>query len=196
MKRANWSCIASTVIILLIAAAAAEAQTVTFSRIDDAVGSRWFDPATTRPDSLDRNKLIIGFNRGLDSTTLKYREFRASTLAYSYTSATDTISFRIQAPSGYYITKITYTQRGSGSVARTGKAAGATTWTVAEASASLGTFTTSPSFTRTLDVSSKRLTVVPVSITASLFAFATPSNGSATVSLTGADVRVQVARLP
>ena len=36
----------------------------------------------------------------------------------------DTIRFRVKAPVGYYIAKITYTQRGVASVIRTGKVAG------------------------------------------------------------------------
>jgi hypothetical protein len=195
MKRVNSvACIAATMLMTLGAVATAQGQTVTFSRIDDAVPSRWVDPATTRPDSLDRNKLIIGFNKGLDPATLKYREFRASTAAYSYTSAMDTISVRITAPAGYYIAKITYSQRGTGSVVRTGKAHGAATWIAADVAGSLGTFSTNPTLTQTIDLTSRKLTVLPVSITNSLNAFATTSLGSATLSLTGAEIRVQLLR--
>jgi hypothetical protein len=108
----------------------------------------------------------------------------------------DTISFRIQAPAQYYIAKVTYTQRGTGSVVRTGKVSGGATWTVADVSNSLATFGTNPTLTRTVDLTSRKLTVVPVSITPSLYAFATPSLGSAMVMLTSADVTVQLARLP
>jgi hypothetical protein len=194
MKRANWiGCIVGAVVIIMSSAGAADAQSVTFSRIDDAVGSRFLDPATTRVDSIDRNKLIIGFNRGLDSAILKYREFRASTAAYSYTSATDSISFKVTAPAGYYVARITYTQRGTGSVVRTGRASGAATWMVGDVTNSLGTFTTNPALTKTVDLTAQKPSVVPVSITNSLFAFATPSQGSAMVQITGADVKVVLA---
>jgi acyl-coenzyme A thioesterase PaaI-like protein len=195
MKRLNSTrCIAAAMLMILGAALTAQAQTVTFSRIDDAVPSRWVDPATTRPNPLDRNKLIIGFNKGLDSTTFKYREFRASTAAFSYPTAMDTISVRISAPTGYYVAKVTYTQRGTGSVVRTGRAYGGATWIVADQAASLGTFTTNPSLTKTIDLTSRKLTVLPVSITNSLNAFATTLLGSATVHVTSAEIRVQLLR--
>jgi hypothetical protein len=197
MTRANCvTCIAGAIVILLNAAVSAQAQTVAFSRISDAVGSRFFDPATTRVDPSDRNRLIIGFNTGLDAATLKYRDFKASTAAFSYTSAMDTISVRIAAPAGYYIARITYTQRGTGVALRIGNASGGATWTVGDVSASLGTFSTNPSFTRTIDLTGQNRTVVPVSITNSLYAFATPSSGSAVVQVTGADLRVQLLPLP
>ena len=182
-------CVAGTLAMLAGAASTSHAQTVTFSKIDDAVSSRFFDPATTRADSVNRNKLNIGFHTGIDAT-FKSRQFKASTLSFSYTAAMDTINFRIQAPSGYYIATVTYSQRGTGSVVRSGKAGGGTTWTVADASSSLSTFSTNPTFTRTLDLTSRKLTTASVSITNSLYAFATPSLGSATVVVTGADVTV------
>jgi hypothetical protein len=197
MRRTNWiGCIVGAVVIVFSASGSAQAQTATFSRIDDAQGSRFIDPATTRVDTVDRNKLVIGFHKGLDSATLKYREFRASTAAYSYTAATDSISFSIKAPAGYYVAKVTYTQRGTGSVLRTGRASGAATWTVADVTNVLGTFTTNPALTRTVDLTTRRLTVVPVTINNSLHAFATPTQGSAVVQITGADVKVVLARLP
>jgi hypothetical protein len=194
MIRANWiACIAAAVLIIGTAASA-QAQTVTFSRIDDAVASRFFDPVTTKVDSLNRNKLNIGFNTGLDPVTRKYREFTASTAAFRYPTAMDTISLRITAPAGYFIAKVTYTQRGTGSIVRTGKLLCGGTLVVAESASSLGTYSTSPSRTQTVDLTSRRLTVVPVSITNSLNAFATSSLGSATVTLTGADITVQLQR--
>jgi hypothetical protein len=197
MTRANWVIrIAGAIVILVNAAVSAQAQTAAFSVIDDAVGSRFFEPATTRVDPIDRNRLIIGFNTGLDTALLKYREFRASTAAFSYTSAMDTISVKIAAPAGYYIAKVTYTQRGTGVVLRTGKAAGGTTWTVGDVSRPLGTFGTNPALTGTVNLTGQNRTVVPVSVTTSLFAFATPSLGSASVQVTGADLSVQLLPLP
>jgi hypothetical protein len=195
MARANWiACVVGTLVVMG-AAGSAQAQTVKFSRIDDAVASRWVDPTTTRVDAVDRNKLIVGFNKGLDSRTLKYREFRASTAAFNYTAAMDTISVRLTAPAGYYIAKVTYTQRGSGSTSGTGRASGAASWIVADISESLGTFGTNPALTRTIDLTARRLTVLPVSITNSLNVFATSALGSATVSVTGAEIKVVLGKL-
>jgi hypothetical protein len=168
------------------------AQAVTFSDINDAVPSRFYDAASSEPDLADPNKLVIGFNSGLDPANWKSNEFKASTAAFSHTSAMDTISFRIHAPQGFYIAKITYSQRGSGSVVRTGKAAGGATWVVDDVARDLGLFTTNPTLSNTADLTGQNKTVVSVCITNGLFVFATPSLGSATVAITGADVAVEL----
>jgi hypothetical protein len=131
-------------------------------------------------------------NTGRDAATQKFREFRASTASFSYTTAMDTISFWINAPRGFYISKITYRQKGSGSVVRTGKAAGAVNWVVGDTSFDLGTFSTNPTLTKSLDLRHLKWRTVPVSITAALFAYSTVQLGSAAVSITGAEVVVEV----
>jgi hypothetical protein len=173
-------------------ASSAYAQRATFSQITDAVAKRFFNPATTAPDPLNPNRLIIRVHSGMDATTLKATEFRASTMAFSYASAMDTIRFRVAAPAGYYIAKVTYTQRGVGTAVRTGKVAGGAQWVVGDLASDLGTFSTVPGLSRTVDLTGRNLTTVPVSITASLFAFATPQGGAATLQLIGADVLVQL----
>jgi hypothetical protein len=173
-------------------ATVSHAQSVTFSDINDAVPSRFYDAATSAPDLADPNKLVIGFNSGLDPANWKSNEFKASTAAFSHTSAMDTISFRIHAPEGFYISKITYGQRGTGSVVRTGKAAGGATWVVDEVAGNLGLFTTNPTLTETADLTGQNKTFVSVSITNGLFVFATPSLGSATVAITYAEVAVEL----
>ena len=181
--------------ILSALASPAYAQRVTFSQITDAVGKRFFNPATTAPDPANPNRLIIRMHSGTDWTTSKGTDFRASTAAFSYTSAMDTIRFRVTAPAGYYIAKITYTQRGVGSVVRTGKVSGGSHWVVGDFASSLGTFSTIPGLSQTLDLTGRNLTSLPVSITASLFAYATPTSGGATLQLIGADVNVQLLKL-
>jgi hypothetical protein len=198
MVRVNWLAgIAGAIVMTMNSAIPAQtlAPKVSFTLIDDAVASRFFNPATTRAAAADPNQLIIGFNTGLDTSTLKYRDFRASTAAYSYTAAMDTIGVKITAPANHYITKITYNQRGSGSMLRTGKASGGSTWTVGDVSSSLGTFTTNPTIlNKTIDLTGQRRTIVHVSVTTSLYAFATPQLGSAMVQLTGADLKVDLFR--
>lgn len=189
MRRAQWITWLASITILVGAANASAQQPVQFDHIDDAVANRFFDPATSRTVV---NKLIIGFNTGRDAATLKAREFRASSTAYSYTTAMDTISFVIKAPSGFYVSKITYVQKGSGSVVRTGKASGGGNWVVGDFSYDLGTFGTNPTLTRSLDLRHLKWRTVPVSITAALFAYSTVQLGSATVSITGAEVIVEV----
>jgi hypothetical protein len=56
----------------------------------------------------------------------------------------------------------------------------------------LGTFGSNPSLTKSLDLGHLRWRSVPVSITTALFAFSTPQLGSATVSITSAEVLVEV----
>jgi len=170
-------------VAMLLPAAAAQAQTVKFKTINDAVPSKYFDAATTRPDPSNLNRLIIGFNTGLDPTTFITSEFVAF---FSRRVAMDTISFSIKAPLGFYVSKITYTQQGAGSICRTCSSAGAATWVVAGHSASLGVFTNNPNLSATADVAAMKLVTVPVSINESLFA----ASGSLMVS--SADVVVQV----
>jgi hypothetical protein len=173
-------------------ASPAYAQRVTFSQISDAVGKKFFNPATTAPDPLNPNRLIIRMHSGMDWTISKGTEFKASTAAFSYTAAMDTIRFRVKAPAGYYIAKITYTQRGVGTAVRTGAVSGGAHWVVGDFAFSLGTFTTTPGLSRTVDLTGRNLTSLPVSITTSLFAYATPTSGAATLQVIGADVLVQL----
>jgi len=173
----------------------AHAQQATFSRISDAVPKKFFNPAATAPDPLNPNRLMIRMHTGMDWTILKATDFKASTAAYSYLLAMDTIKFRVTAPTGYYISKITYTQRGLGSAERTGRILGGAHWVVGDFAFQLGTFAATPGLTQTVDLTAHRLTSLPVSITASLFAFATPQLGSGTLQLSGADVSVQLLRL-
>jgi len=170
-------------VAMIFSAATAQAQVVKFKTINDAVPSKFFDAATTAPDPSNPNRLIIGFNTGLDPATFITAEF----VAFSTRRvAMDTISFSIKAPLGYYVSKITYTQRGGGSICRTCSSAGAATWVGAGHSASLGVFTTNPNLTGTADVAALKLTTVPVSITDSLFA----SSGGLMIS--SADVLAEV----
>jgi hypothetical protein len=197
MKLRNWGrSLTGAVVILLGGAAAAHAQSAAFLNINDAVASRFFDPATSAADVINPNKLIIGLHSGSDPATWKSTVFRASTEAFSHTSAMDTISFTVEAPAGFYVSKVTYSQRGTGSAVRTGKAAGGANWVVAGFASNLGLFGTNPTLSATADLSGMMLTSVPVSITTGLFAFATPTSGSATLTVTGADVTVEVVPLP
>ena len=195
MQLCNWLARAAVMALVLGAGAVAHGQTVTFVDINDAVPGRFFDAATSAPDPVDANRLVIGFNSGLDYRTWKATDFRAASTSFSHTSAMDTLSFVIQAPEGYYIKSVTYSQRGTGYVLRTGKAAGTANWVVGDYAADLGVFGTSPVLSSIMDLSSVRLTRVPVSISNSLFAFSTPLLGAASVAVTAADVMVELEAL-
>ncbi len=196
MRVGNRITSVASVAVLLLNVAAASGQDDMFVDITDAVPGRFFSAAKTAPDPNSPNRLIIGFDNGRDPATWKANDFRASTAAFSHLSAMDTISFRIVAPDGYYVKTVTYRQRGSGSIVRTGKALGGTNWVVGDYAADLGTFASEPDVAQTVDLTESYLSLVPVSITTGMYAFATPTAGSATVSLTNAEVVVELAEVP
>ena len=169
-----------------------EPQYTRFVDINDALPARFFDAGATAPDPADPNRLVIAFHTGLDPATFKVNDFRASSAAFNHLSAMDTISFKIEAPKGQRIAKVIYTQRGTGSQIRLGRAAGATHWVVGEYAAQLGVFGTNPSLVGVADLSAQPQAVVDVSITTGLFAFAAPTSGSASIEVTSAEVQVEL----
>src|SRR6185436_11513968 len=169
-----------------------EPQYTRFVAINDAAPGRLFDAGATAPDPGDPNRLVIAFHSGVDPATFRVTDFRASTAAFNHLSAMDTISFKIEAPKGQRISKVIYTQRGTGSQIRLGRAAGATHWVVGEYAAQLGVFTTNPSVVGTADFSAQPQAMVDVSITTGLFAFAAPTSGSASIEVTSAEVQVEL----
>ena len=163
-----------------------------FLNINDALPTRFFDAAATAPDAADPNKLVIGLHTDTDRATWKANDFRASTAAFSHLAAIDTISFRVEAPKGYRIATITYTQRGTGSALRVAKAQGATHWVVGDYAAQLGVFGTNPSLAGVADFSETPRAAVDVSITTALFAFAAATSGAASLEVTSAEVQVEL----
>jgi hypothetical protein len=146
--------------VVLLVAACANAQTVTFTGINDAVPEKFFDAASSAPDAADPNTLVIGFNTGFDGTIWKVRDFKASHLPFSYPSATDTISFAIHAPEGYYVATVTYEETLVVGISRTGRAFAATQMVV-------NGVATQEKF---VDLTGLGATDVPMSITTSLVA--------------------------
>ena len=190
MQFAKWITALATVAVVAAAVTVSGQAPVQFTGIDDAVDFRFFDVATSR---VQGNKLIVGFNTGRDPASWLANDFRASTAASSRRWAMDTISVNVKAPSGYYITQMTYVQKGTGSVIGTGKVSGQTTWLVGGFAYDLGSFTTKPTLSKSLDLTRLKLSSVPVSITTTLSAYSTTSLGSATVAITGAELLVEVA---
>jgi hypothetical protein len=176
------SVLAVLLLILTSVSTAAQAQTVKFKSIRDAEPSKFFDATTTAVDPSNPNKLVIGFNSGLDPATFVTAQF----IAFNHRTAMDTISFTVNAPLGFYVSKIIYSQRGAGSTCRTCSSAGAATWVVAGHPASLGVFTSNPTLSGSADLTALKLTTVPVSITDALF------GGTGSVIITGADVLVRL----
>lgn len=189
--------IAALVIVVFGLASSAHAQNATFTDVHDAVPLKFFNPSSdsTRVDPADPNTLIIGFESGIDSASFTERAFKASTQTFGNPMASDTLSVNVVAPAGYYVSSVTYVQTGTGSVLRVASARGVSHWVVDGQPASLGFFGTDPSLARTVTFTDSRLTVVPVSITTSLFVFAPPSSGEATLALTSAKISVTLAPL-
>jgi hypothetical protein len=189
--------VAGFAIIVLSIAAPAQSQNVAFTEIRDAVPSKFFNPGagSTHARPVAPNTLEIGFESGRDSGDFLDDEFRASTLAFGNRVAMDTLSFNVVAPADYYISSITYRQTGTGGVIRVADARGASSWTVNGQPAQLGVFGTNPTLSRTVTFPGSRLTIMPVSITTSLFVFAPATSGDATIELTSASVEVTIAPL-
>src|SRR6185503_15385291 len=103
----------------------------------------------TTADLSNPNKLLIGFNTGFDPRAFTTAQFVASS---TRRVAMDTISFTVNAPVGFYVSRITFTQRGTGWTCRTCSSGGAATWIVAGHPASLGVFTNNPALSGTADV--------------------------------------------
>jgi len=189
--------VAGLAIVVLGLFTPVHAQNVTFADIRDAVPFKFFNPSpdSTRVDAADPNTLLIGFESGFDPATFLEKNFRATTGTFGNRVAADTLSFNVVAPDGYYVSSITYEQTGSGSIVRVADARGTSSWIVNGQPASLGFFRTDPTLARTVTFTDSRLTVIPVSVSTSLFVFAPPTSGDATVTLTSAKVSVTVAPL-
>lgn len=194
MRLNYWRPFLLVFMMLVMSSAVARAQTVTFAGLTDAVPGKFFHAAATSVDPANPNRLVVAFNTGRDLRTWTTNDFRASTAAFAPRSAMDTLQFNVVAPAGYYVATITYSQRGFGSVLRVGSALGASSWTVGGRPLQLGFFGTNPAVSGTANIGDMKWQVVPVSITTSLFAFAPPIVGSATVAVTAADVVVTLAK--
>jgi len=168
----------------------------TFAEISDAVPGRWIDAATTAPSAANPNRLVFGFSTGSDPRSFRTNAFIASTTAFHYPNVMDTLRFVVSAPAGYYVSKVNYAQRGTATVSRIGKAAGGAQWVVGDTAADLGFFGTNGALTGSMDLTERFQAVVPVSITIGMHAFAAPSVGASTISISAAEVDVELLPLP
>ena len=159
--------------------AVASGPVVTFDSFSDSVPGRFFDAAGAQVSAADPNTLQLGL-----------QNFTASTKYPFPRVAMDTASLVITAPPGYYIARVTYTQRGSGEVGRAAAAMGGSQWTVAGASYPLKTFATNPTVSDTVDLTGQGLTRVPVTVTTTLTVFETL--GLAAVRLSAAEITAEL----
>src|SRR3712207_5914387 len=96
--RRGAACAVAVLGFVLTVASTAQGQVVRFSGVTDAVSGRFFNPATTVVDPTNPNRLLIGLHTGMDWTLWKNTDFRASSGAYSYSTAMDTINLSVRAP--------------------------------------------------------------------------------------------------
>lgn len=167
-------------------ATSAHAQTATFSDVADAVPGRCYDSATTRPDTTEPNRLLIGMNSGIVPGT-----FGINAGCYASDegspSTMDTIAFVVTAPDGFYVSRISFTQTLTTSGSRGGRGFAGSQWVVAGDALPAGG-------TAVADLTGQNKTVVPVKITTFLAAAGgSVRSGSATAS--NASVLVELAPL-
>lgn len=161
-------------------ASSAQAQTATFSRFNDALPGRCYNAATTATDPSNPNRLIIGQH---PPTSTGLPNCYASDNGPKVLM--DTFSFHVEAPTGYFISKITFTQNMRTAGSRGGRGFAGANWVVDD-DALRGP--------GSVDLTLQRKTFLPVSITTYLAAFGgTVMSGSA--SATNPVVVVELAPL-
>ena len=147
-------------------------------------------------DPEDPNRLVFGFHPGISPTSWTNLDFRASTASFSRRSATDTMCLLVTAEEGDYVSALTYSQGGGGSISRVAGASGVTTFVVNNAPAPGQGFSTNPSFVRRVDLTGQGGTSVPFCVTTSLFVWAAATSGSATLSVGGSSLQAELLPLP
>lgn len=174
--------LASFAVVALGPVPGAPAKQMTFSKVTDAVPGKYYDPTTTASDPVNPNRLIIGLKSFVASSKYPYSR-----------TAMDTISFRVTAPAGFYISRLTYSQVGKLSTSRGGGARWAGNWVVDNVAADLAEATccATPKVSRTIDLTGQNKTSLPVSISNALFAHGI-SVTSGTASISRATVLVEV----
>ena len=203
MKQRAWIGWAVGVAVLVLGTvSAAEAETVIFTNINDATPSTCYDSTTTAPDSLNPNKLIIGIKSGIGLVATPLgnayidRGCTASTSSFSSRNTADTISFQVEAPAGFYVSKITFTQSGTTTAGRGGQSFVGALWVVdQDAENLLYSGSTAKTWSGTVNLTGQNKTLVPVAITTYLTAAGiSPQYSSA--SITNPSVVVEVLPLP
>ena len=183
--------VASLALLLLGAAGSSSAQTATFSDVLDAVPARCYNAAATQPDPSNPNRLVIAMHTGIVPGSFGTA---AGCVAYDSgpSSTMDTISLVVNAPAGFYVSKVTFTQSGTTSGSRGGAGFRGATWVVGGDARTVSSAT--GGWAATFDLTGKNQTTVPVTITTFLAAAGgTVRSGSARAS--NASVLVELAPL-
>jgi hypothetical protein len=176
---------------LTLGTAVADAQVATFSNITDAVPQRCYNAAATAPDPGNPNRLAIAMHTGIVPGSFGTN---AGCVASDEGPVVthDDIGFVVEAPTGYKVSKITFTQNGTTSGSRGGRGFRGATWVVG--GDALVATTTGTGWLATIDLSGQNQTIVPVSISTFLAgAGGSVRSGGATAS--NASVLVELAVL-
>jgi len=176
-----------------VQAATITGGSVDFTNLVAGDSLKFFDVDTTAIDLNDNNKLVIGLSDFLANGT-------ASPTAP--VTASDTLTMRIVAHPGFFITSVDYAEGGSGQT--TNGVASATASLVADSIPrnlpiqffSLNTGGTWETSTQGLPILINNKTSIDVSIVNSLFAVAFGSGDIAQISKTSASLTVGVAPIP
>jgi hypothetical protein len=188
---------------VLAVAATAQGQTATFFRFTDALAGRCYDSAGTAPSGqVLTNQLNIAINSGVDPATFQNRACVASTLSGNPRLTMDTISFYVQAPAGFYISSLTFTQCGKNTGSSGGAGFRGATWVVDDSAMTVPNLAggcpaeSADRWESSLNLTGLGKTIVPVSITTYLAAFDGNLGGIGTASATSPVVQVGLTPLP
>lgn len=160
----------------------------TFTNITDAAPGVCFDATTTKRSETEPNLLVIGVHSGLNPLNWSNTACIASTAAFHAKQMSDTIAVRVEAPDGYYISRITVSANGSATSARLAQVFGGAQWVVDGHAAPA-----------TLDGAIAEMqgsckTIVPVSFSIFLGAKIVGTPGTATASVSSPTLRVELAK--
>ena len=174
------------------------AQESVFTDLFDLVPGRCFSAPLTL---VDDTMVDIGIDSGYDPATWRNRAFVASTTAFNSRTAGDTFTVTATAPLGMRITRVTYAQAGARYLERSTYWTASGTGTLTVDGVPQSFFFTTPSLTRSVDLSAQDLDTVTISVQVALtaarsssFPRVTAPPGSATISITHAVIRVEYGR--
>lgn len=173
----RWA-VAGALAVLGVASSAA-GQVANFIDINDAVPDECYSALDSVPNVANPNQLQIGVQNG---------SCDAASGTVAPRQVMDTISFFIEAPPGWMISTVHFSQEGSTSSSGTGQTFAGVTWVVDDIPESIPM--TTSGWSATVNLSGENLNLVPISITTFLGAAKSGTRGSAQATATNPVVTV------
>jgi len=173
----RWA-VAGALAVLGVASSAA-GQVANFIDINDAVPDKCYSALDSVPNVANPNQLQIGVQNG---------SCNAASGTVAPRQVMDTISFFIEAPPGWMISTVHFSQEGSTSSSGTGQTFAGVTWVVDDIPESIPM--TTSGWSATVNLSGEDLDLVPISITTFLGAASSGTRGSAQATATNPVVTV------